>query len=106
MPISSVVMPCRTFGSCCGSARITSPECACMSMNPGQTTRPVASMTRRASMPAVSPRRNADALVLDSDGAVEARVARAVDDEPSADEQVEHVGSPRRRRFDQCPTNR
>jgi hypothetical protein len=49
---------------------------------------------------------DADALVLDGDGAVEARVARAVDDEPSADEQVEHGGSPRRRRFDQCPTNR
>src|SRR5207253_9612099 len=48
----------------------------------------------------------ADALVLDGDGAVEARVARVVDDEPSADEQVEHGGSPRRRRFDQCPTNR
>ena len=56
-PISSVVMPWRTFGSCCGSARITSPECACMSMKPGQTTCPVASMRRRASMPLVSPRR-------------------------------------------------
>ena len=56
-PISSVVMPWRTFGSCRGSARITSPECACMSMKPGQTTCPVASMRRRASMPLVSPRR-------------------------------------------------
>ena len=59
MPISSVVTPWRTFGSCRGSARMTRPECACMSMKPGQTTRPVASMTRRASTPARSPRRMA-----------------------------------------------
>ena len=33
----------RTLGSCRGSARITSPEWACISMKPGHATRPVAS---------------------------------------------------------------
>jgi len=41
---------------------------------------------------------DADALFLDGDGAVETRIARAVDDETSADEQVEHGGSTRRRK--------
>ena len=59
IPTSSVVTPWRTFGSCAGSARMTSPECACMSMKPGHTTRAVASITRRASIPARSPRRMA-----------------------------------------------
>ena len=56
MPISSVVIPCLTLGSCLGSARITNPEWACMSMNPGLTTFPVASISRAASSPDRSPR--------------------------------------------------
>ena len=65
-----------------------------MSMKPGQTTRPVASMRRRGLDAAGVAAQDAHALVLDRDGAVEAGVAGAVDDESAADEQVEHRGLP------------
>ena len=55
-PMTSVVTPWRTFGSCSGCASRTRPECACMSMKPGHTTRPEASMTRAASTEETSPR--------------------------------------------------
>ena len=48
-PISSVVTPWHTLGLCSGSESSTRPEWACMSMNPGQTTSPDASIVRRAS---------------------------------------------------------
>src|SRR5258707_714258 len=53
----SVVTPWWTFGSCLGSARMTRPEWAWKSMNPGQTTRRVASIRRFASVLRTSPRR-------------------------------------------------
>src|SRR5260370_3690489 len=56
-PMISVVTPWWTFGSCFGSARIMRPEWAWKSMKPGQTTRPVASIRRFASVVVTSPRR-------------------------------------------------
>ena len=57
MPMSSVVTPWRTFGSWRGSLRIVRPACECMSMKPGATTCPLASMVRAAGSALVSPRR-------------------------------------------------
>ena len=56
IPTSSVVTPCRTLGSWCGSPRIVSPAWECRSMKPGHTTMPAASMVRAASRPDTSPR--------------------------------------------------
>ena len=94
MPISSVVMPWRTFGSWCGSARITSPEWACMSMKPGRDD--VAARVDGAGGLDAARRRRAGCgrLALDGDGAVEAGVAGPVDDHAVGDQQVEHEPPP------------
>ena len=91
MPISSVVMPWRTFGSCCGLGEDDEPGVRVHVDEAGQTTCPVASMRRRPRCRRVAAQ-DAHALALDGDGAVEARVAGAVDDESPADQQVEHRG--------------
>ena len=57
MPMSSVVTPWRTLGSWRGSPSMVRPACECMSMKPGATTWPVASMARAAGIALVSPRR-------------------------------------------------
>ena len=51
IPVTSVVTPWRIFASADGYARRAKSEWACMSMKPGATTRPVASMARPASPP-------------------------------------------------------
>ena len=56
MPTNSVVTPCRTLGSWCGSPRMVSPAWECRSTKPGHTTYPDASMVRAASSPDTSPR--------------------------------------------------
>jgi len=56
MPTSSVVTPCRTLGSWCGSPMMVSPAWECRSMKPGHTTWSVASMVRAASRLETSPR--------------------------------------------------
>ena len=47
--ITSVVKPCRIFGASSGSSNDASAECACRSMNPGQSIAPVPSTTSAAS---------------------------------------------------------
>ncbi len=45
-PSTSVVTPCETFAKWSGSARTRRSECECMSMNPGASTSPSASIDR------------------------------------------------------------
>ena len=49
MPRNSVVMPCLIPLACCGSTSSAPSEWVCVSMNPGETIRPAASITRAAS---------------------------------------------------------
>ena len=77
--MTSVVTPWRTFGSWSGSAKIISPEWLCRSMNPGQTTRPDASMRRPATALVGRAAQHLDAIAPDADRRGERQVAAAVD---------------------------
>gem|GEM_PF-5540490 len=54
-PTTQVVIPCMTLWRTSGRQRATIPEWLWVSMNPGQTTRPSASITDSASAPERSP---------------------------------------------------
>ena len=84
--------PLADLGLVVGSARITRPVWACMSMKPGQTTCPVASMVRCACDAVERAPEQPHPLALDADRAVVARIAGAVDDEAARDQEIEHGG--------------
>ena len=64
-----------------------------MSMKPGQTTFPVASITRGLDLGDVAPK-DADGVALDGDGGVDPGVDAAVQYQAAGDEQVVHSLSP------------
>ena len=78
MPTSSVVTPWRTLGSWCGSPSIVSPAWEWRSMNPGQTTRPEASIVADSFEVGHVSTVERDSVALDTDGCVEARTGRSV----------------------------
>src|SRR6476661_6315570 len=54
-PVISVVMPWKIFDGRCGATMIVNSDCPSMSMKPGATTRPWASIVRLADAPARRP---------------------------------------------------
>ena len=91
MPISSVVTPCRTLGSWSGSLRIVKPPWEWTSIKPGETTWPVASITRAAS---TWENVAADYLYVfasDADTGVEAWASCAVDYLAVGYQEIKHV---------------
>ena len=86
MPTTSVVTPCRTLDSADGQVSSTRSECEWMSMKPGATISPAASMVRAA-----SPRRPGPTATMRSPStatsAATAGAPRAVDDPAVPDEE-------------------
>ena len=87
-PMISDVMPCRMWLAPAPSSSSRRPDCPCVSMKPGATTRPVASSGRgRRTRGEVADGR--DAVALDADVGTHRRRARAVEHQAAADDQVE-----------------
>ena len=90
--MTSVVTPCRTFGSWSGSAKIIRPECEWRSMKPGayhEASRVDAALGRDHLLGLVED--DAQPAVADADRRREAGLPAAVDDCAVLDDQVERL---------------
>ena len=103
-PRISVVTPWRTLlGALPSSSRVMS-ECECMSMNPGATTSPRASMTFRAAASGSSAPTVDDPVAANGHVAQEPGIARPVDDRAAADQAGRMAARAGRGR--ECPRSR
>ena len=91
-PRTSVVTPWRILLWASPSSSKGRSECECMSMKPGATTRPRASIVRRAGASGGDPADRGDPVAADGHVAEEPGIARAVDDLAAADHEVERLG--------------
>ena len=91
-PRISVVTPWRILLGALPSSKRVMSECECMSMNPGATTSPRASMTFRAATS--GPERHRPLAIRSprmATSAQEPGIARPVDDRAAADQEVERL---------------
>ena len=95
LPITTVVTPFQQEGVRNGSHATCASKWVCMSIQPGVTSLPAASISRRAG-PDVRPD-GCDLAAVDPDVALKLRSAAAVDDAAVANRYVVHGCSPARR---------
>ena len=86
-------MPCRRPQACCGSTSRSPSECVCVSMNPGETVSPLASITRLAATCERSPM-HVNAFTANANVGPIGRHLRPVDDLAAADYYVKHRFAP------------